>query len=126
MAKEREQEGAETKDERPSGVPLAERIAVLRQKGIEVFESTSVDTEDREFRMTFRAPNQSHLARYMRNSQASNAVRAGMQFCQDVVLDPPKEELVDALEARPGLVLSCVNEILESVGGGQVFSRRRI
>lgn len=121
MAKDKDQV-----DERPAGVPLEERVAQLKAKGVEVFESTSVDDEEREFRMVYRAPNQSHLARYMRNTAASNPMRAGLQFCQDVVLDPPKDELVDALEARPGLVLSCVNEILESVGGGQVFSRRRI
>lgn len=118
--------GSKDKDERPAGVPLEERIQQLRSKGVEVLESESVDDEDRVFRMVFRAPNQGHLARYAKNQQASNIIRAGIRLCQDVVLDPPDDELLAEFEARPGLILSCVSEILEAVGGGQVFSRRRI
>jgi len=123
VAKDRDE--SET-DDRRTGVPLAEQVALLKSKGIEVFRSDSEDDEGVRFEITFRAPNQAHLARFGKNRDSSNIIRAGVRLCEDVVLDPPKEVLETEFARRPGLVLSCVNEILEAVGGGQVFSRRRI
>lgn len=125
MAKDRDQVEAEIEDRR-AGVPLAEQVALLKSKGIEVFTSDSEDDDGVRFEMTFRAPNQAHLARFGKNRDSSNIIRAGVRLCEDVVLDPPKDVLEAEFTRRPGLVLSCVNEILEAVGGGQVFSRRRI
>lgn len=113
---------------RPSDLEAARAEARrLAGEGVETFEAKGEDDEvGLDITFIFQKPTRAQLSRYMKTSQMQQAYKAGARLCKDVAIHPKGDDLDALFERHPGLVLNFIGEIMNTVGGGMVFTRRKL